>query len=100
MPFDDAIFSVDGDTREVAHMLVGTCQLVEKGRLATVLLSGKGESQCGAFGQWGLVGLVVINAFFSQARVRVVVGEGGDIELIEVGVFFFVLGVVAVLHFN
>ena len=79
MPFDGAVFAVDGDTREVAHMLVGACQLVEECGLATVLLSGKGEGELGAFGQRRLMGLVVVDAFLSQAWVGVMVGKGGDI---------------------
>ena len=74
MPFDDAVLAVDGDAGEVAHMLVGARQLVEKRRLAAVLLSCKGESQRGAFGQGRLVGLVVVDAFLTQAWVGVVVG--------------------------
>ena len=50
MPFDDSVLAVDGDTWEIAHMLVGTCQLVEKCRLATILLPGKGEGQLSALG--------------------------------------------------
>ena len=100
MSFDDAVFAVDGDTREVAHMLVGARQLVEEGGLAAVLLSGEGEGELGAFGQRGLVGLVVVNACLTQARVGVVVGEGGDIQLVEVVAFFFALAVVAGLHFD
>ena len=65
MTFDDTVFSVDSDTGEVTHMLVGTCQLVEKGGLAAVLLSSKSEGQFGAFGQRCLMGLVVIDAFFT-----------------------------------
>ena len=84
MPFDDAVLAVDGDAREIAHMLVGPRQLVEKRRLAAVLLSGEGKSQLGAFGQWGLMGLVVVDAFLAQARVGVVVGKGGDIQVVVV----------------
>ena len=50
MSFDGAVLAVNSDAREVAHMLVGTRQLVEEGGLATVLLSGEGESQFGASG--------------------------------------------------
>ena len=73
MAFDDAVLAVDGDAWEVADMLVGPRQLVEEGRLAAVLLSGKGESELGAFGQRMLVCLVVIDAFLAEARVGVVV---------------------------
>ncbi len=50
MSFDGAVLAVDGDAREVAYMLVGPRQLVEKGGFAAVLLSREGESQLGAFG--------------------------------------------------
>ena len=74
MSFDDAVLAVDGDAREVAYMLVGPCELVEKSRLAAVLLPCKGESQLGAFGQRRFMGLVMVDAFLTQAWVGVVVG--------------------------
>ena len=48
------------------------------------------------------MGLVVIDARLTQAWVGVVVGERGDIESVEIGVFFFFLGwgVIAGLYLN
>ena len=102
VPFDGAVLAVNGHAGEVAHMLVGTRQLVEEGCLAAVLLSGKGKGQNGAFGQRVFVGLVVINAFLAQAWVGVVVVQGGDIELVIVLMVnaFGLVGRIARLHFD
>ena len=48
------------------------------------------------------MGLVVVDAFLTQARVGVVVGEGGDIKavVVLVDVVFVFNGIVARLHLN
>ena len=40
-----AVLAVHGDAGEVAHVLVGACQLVEQRRLAAVLVAHQGKSQ-------------------------------------------------------
>ena len=51
MPADDAVLAVDSYPGEVAHMLVGTGQLVEQGRFAAVLVAHQGEGQPGPLRQ-------------------------------------------------
>ena len=45
MTFDNAAFPVHRDAREIAHVLVGTGELVEKGRLPAVLVTRQGKGQ-------------------------------------------------------
>ena len=45
MVADGAIFAVDRDAGEIAHMLVGTGELVEEGRLAAVLVTYEGKRE-------------------------------------------------------
>ena len=42
---DDAVLAVYGNAREIAHMLIGSGQLVEQGRLAAVLVADQSEGQ-------------------------------------------------------
>ena len=40
-----AVFMFYGNAWEVAHMLVGTCELVEEGCLSAVLVASQGKCQ-------------------------------------------------------
>ncbi len=61
--FYDTIFAVNGHAREIAYMLVGTGQLIEKGGLAAILVAGKGEGQNRIFRERSLIARVVLPAF-------------------------------------
>lgn len=102
MAFNHAVFAIDGYARKVAHMLVRARQLVEKCRLAAVLLSGESESQLRAFEKRRFVRLVVVDARFAQARVGVMVGKGSDIELVIILkiIVFRVFGSTAWFYLN
>ena len=76
MPLNGAVLAVDGDTWEVAHMLVRARKLVEEGGFATILLSGEGKSQFDTFGQRFFLALVVVDSRFAKAWVGVVVVQG------------------------
>ena len=70
----NAVFAVDGDAWEVAHMLISASQPVEKCRLAAVLLACESERQDSTFRNRIFVSLVVIDAFLAESRVGVMVG--------------------------
>ena len=69
MAADDAVLAVDRYTGEIAHVLVGTGQLVEQGGLSAVLVSDQGEFEQRTLGKRALVGLVVIFASLAKSRV-------------------------------
>ena len=76
MAADGAAFAVDGDAGEIAHMLIGAGQLVEKGGLAAVLVAGQGKGEGRAVGQRILVGLDVVFAVFTQTGMGAVAAQG------------------------
>ena len=69
MAADDAILPVHGDAGEVAHMLVGTGQLVEQGGLAAVLIAYQGKGQRRAVRQGIAATLGMETAFLTQSGV-------------------------------
>ena len=65
---DDAVLAVHCDTREVADVLIGAGELVEKGGLATVLVADEGKSQRLLFRQRRFRLLIVVDATFAETR--------------------------------
>ena len=89
----DTVLAAYRHAGEVAHMLVGTGELIEERGLAAVLLAGKGESQDRVLGQRVLILLGVELAFLSESGMRVVLMQGKIVSEILVqrhfGRFFF-----------
>ena len=69
MAADAAALAVYGDAGEVAHVLVGTGQLVEERRLAAVLVARQGEGEHLGVGQGVFVLLVVVGCSLAQSGV-------------------------------
>ena len=80
MTADRAVLAADCDTREIAHMLIGTGELVEEGGLAAVLVAHEGEGQksivrkriavsglmeASGLAETGLFGLLAEGSFFT-----------------------------------
>ena len=72
---DLSVLTVDGNAREISHVLVGARELVEERGLAAVLLPGKGEGERGAFGKRILRIVVVVFARLANTRVRSLIKE-------------------------
>ena len=70
MPADRAVLAVDRDAREVADVLVRAGELVEKRRLAAVLVAREREAQRHAAGQRRPAGLHVVPPALAEAGVR------------------------------
>ena len=68
-PYRTAL-AVNGHAGEVAHVLVGSRQLVEQRGLAAVLVSGKGKAQHRAIGQRVLMRRVMKASALAQSRVE------------------------------
>ena len=66
---DHAVLAVHRDPGEVAHMLVGTGQLIKEGRLAAVLVAHQRKAQQGSFRQGIAATLRVIFSFLTQTGV-------------------------------
>ena len=84
MAFYHAVFAVDGDTREVSHMLVSASQMVEKRGFAAVLLTSECKGQNSAFRQRIFMFFVVINTFLTKSRVSVMIWQRCDIQFVDV----------------
>ena len=69
VPADNTVLAVHGHTGEVADVLVGTCQLVEKGRFAAVLVTDKRKGQFCAIRKRIAAAFGMETSFFTQARV-------------------------------
>ena len=69
MAADDAVLAVHRHTGEVAHVLVGTGQLVEQGGLAAVLVAYQGKGQRRAVRQGIAAALGMETAFLTQSGV-------------------------------
>ena len=69
MALDDAVFAVNRDAWEVAHMLVGPGQLVEKRGLAAVLVADKRKGEGRIVGQGVAGALGVELALLAEAWV-------------------------------
>ena len=65
----DSILPVHRYAREIAHMLVGSRELVEKGGLAAVLISDQGKGQKGPLRKGMLIRPVVVFSTLTVARV-------------------------------
>ena len=65
---DHTVFPIYGHTREIAHMLVGSRQLVKQGRLSTVLVSRQGKGQNLSFRKWMFSLLHMIPSALSKSR--------------------------------
>ena len=68
MTLDRAVFAVDSYTREIAYVLIGTCELVEEGSLAAVLIAYECKSQKSPFRQWIACSLRVKTSAFAESR--------------------------------
>ena len=60
MVADGAVFAVDRDAGEVAYMLVGAGELVEKGRLAAVLVTYEGKRELRVLGAGVALGVLAL----------------------------------------
>ena len=69
MPLYGAAFSVYCNSGKIADVLVRPRELIKKGGLAAVLVSGKGESENLAVGKGSFVRFNVIFALFAKSRV-------------------------------
>ena len=70
VPADRAVLAVDRDAREVADVLVRAGELVEKRRLAAVLVTRERKAQRHAAGQRRPAGLHVVPPALAEAGVR------------------------------
>ena len=57
-----ATFSIDSNSRKITNMLVGTCKLIKKSRLSTVLITCKGKCDHGSFRKRLLSRLLMIDS--------------------------------------
>ena len=64
---DGSVLAADGNPGEIAHMLIGTCQLIEECCLTGVLISYQGKCQQCIFWQGIPVSRMMEAAFFSEA---------------------------------
>ena len=93
MAADDAVLAVHRHAGEIAHVLVGTRQLVEQRRLAAVLVAGQRKGQRRALGQGrARLARVVAGRFAKLAHAGV--GHRGVARLAAGGA----VGVVHVVH--
>ena len=69
MPADRSVLPVDGHAGEIAHVLVGTGQLIEQGGLAAVLVPHQGKGQHRPLGQRVTASLGMEFAFLAQSGV-------------------------------
>ena len=67
MLFDHAVLAIHSDPGEIAHMLVGTGQLIEQCCFAAVLISHQRKGQGGAGGKWIAASLGVVFAAFTES---------------------------------
>ena len=85
MVADGAVFAVDRDAGEVAHMLVGTGKLVEEGRLAAVLVAYEGKCEPRVLGAGVALGVLALlrgagllaKAGVAGARAIILAGRAG-----------------------
>ena len=88
----DSVLAVHRDPGEVAHVLVGTGELIEKGGLAAVLVAYKGEAEGRALGQSVLVILGMVFSSFTEAWVHGLVCAVSAVPVVHIPVIGFGVG--------
>ena len=85
MPLYLSVLAVHRYAREITHMLIGTCQLIEKSSLTAVLLPGQRKLEHRALRNRILMRRIMVLASLAQARMRVMLVQRQIVTEIDIG---------------